>query len=54
MKANKDIKTLNFRLARIVSSGNVHTLIQIGQTKDIDCISDQIIHTKVPIRGLRD
>jgi hypothetical protein len=54
VKANLDIKTLNYRLSRIVSSGNVHTQIGYGQHKEIDVIAGQLIYCRVAILGLSE
>jgi hypothetical protein len=40
MQANRDIKMLNYKLQRIVSSGNIHQLMTMGQPLEVDLIAE--------------
>jgi hypothetical protein len=53
-QANNEIKTLNFKLSRLVSSGNVHQPLYMGQETYLDVIPDQITYCKVSIKGQKD
>jgi len=53
-QANNEIKTLNFRLSRLVSSGNVHQPLYMGQETYLDVIPDQVVYCKVSIKGIKD
>ena len=45
---------MNFKLARIVKTGNIHQEIYLGNSKEIDCIPGELILVKIIFRGLKD
>jgi hypothetical protein len=52
--ASKDIKTLNLKLARIVSTESIHQELSLGNSKDLDIIPEQSIFARLPLKGLKD
>ena len=52
--ASKDIKTLNLKLERIVSTESIHQELSLGNSKDLDIIPEQSIFARLPLKGLKD
>jgi len=50
---NREIKTLNQILDRLVPSDDKHTIIIPGRRKDIEVIPDNLMTYKASIRGER-
>ena len=52
-KANREIKSLNYRLMRVITTDeNCHTLLLPGRVNDLEVIEQTAIVCKVPVKGM--
>jgi hypothetical protein len=45
---------LNYKLQRIVSSGNIHQQINLGHPLEVDVIAEQYIYCKLRIKDIKE
>ena len=50
-KTNREIKSLNYKLMRIISADDYHTILYPNKNNDIEVIEQTLIYCKVSVRG---
>lgn len=50
-KTNREIKSLNYKLMRVITSDDYHTIINPYRNNDIEVIEQTYIFCKVNVRG---
>jgi len=52
-KTNREIKSLNYKLMRVVATDeNFHTVLYPGRVNDVEVIEQTPIVCKVPVKGM--
>lgn len=49
-KANQEIKTLNYRLNRIVGTEGTHKVLHVGMATELEAVQDVLIFCKVSLQ----
>jgi hypothetical protein len=52
-KTNREIKSLNYKLMRVITTDeNFHTILHPGRINDVEIIEQTAIVCKVPVKGM--